>query len=67
VYKGRVELVLVSPSDSYSDDAEILVCNSRPSSCSVYMFYWLLTLDNFGLRKLFYSKQCFKSDYCSSM
>ena len=39
VYKGRAEPILVSPSDLYSNDTEILVCDSRPSSCPAYMFY----------------------------
>jgi len=38
IYKGRAEPVLVSLSDSYSND-EISICDSRPSSCSAYMFY----------------------------
>jgi len=38
VYKGRAEHVLVSLSDSYSDD-EISVNNSRPSFCSAYTIY----------------------------
>ena len=38
MYEGRVEPVLVSLSDSYSEE-EISVCDSRPSSCSAYMFY----------------------------
>ena len=36
VYNGRAEPVLVSLSDSYSEDEEISVCNSRPSSSPVY-------------------------------
>ena len=36
VYKGRVEPVLVSLSDSYSEDNSISVCDSRPSSCPAY-------------------------------
>jgi len=35
VYKGNVELVLVSLSDSYSDN-KILVSDSRYSSCPTY-------------------------------
>ena len=38
MYKGRAEPVLVSFSDLYSKE-EILVCDSRPSSCLAYMFY----------------------------
>jgi len=36
VYKGRVEPMLVSLSDSYSEDDSILVHDSRPSSCPTY-------------------------------
>jgi len=39
IYKGRAELVLVSPSDLYSDDNKISVCDNRPSSCLIYTFY----------------------------
>ena len=37
VYNGRVEPVLVSLSDSYSEDDSIFVCDSRLSSCPAYM------------------------------
>jgi len=36
VYNGRAEPVLVSLSDSYSEDDSISVCDSRPSSCPAY-------------------------------
>ena len=36
VYKGRVEPVLASLSDSYSDNDSILVRDSRPSSSPAY-------------------------------
>ena len=39
VYNGRAEPVLVSLSDSYSEDEEISVCDSGPSSCPVYTIY----------------------------
>ena len=39
VYKERTEPVLVSLSDLYFNDAEILVCDSRLSSCPAYIFY----------------------------
>ena len=45
VYRGSAEPILVSPSDSYSDD-EILVGDSRYSSCSAYTdtdYFALLT------------------------
>ena len=37
VYNGRAEPVLVSLSDSYSEDDSISVCDSRLSSCPAYM------------------------------
>jgi len=39
VYKRSTEPVLVLASDSYSEDKEILVGSSRPSSCPVYTVY----------------------------
>jgi len=45
VYRGSVEPMLVSPSDSYSDD-EISVSDSRYSSCPAYTdtdYFALLT------------------------
>jgi len=45
VYKGSVEPMLVSPSDSYSNN-EILVSDSRYSSCPAYTdtdYFALLT------------------------
>ena len=47
VYKGRAEPVLVLLSDSYSDDDDISVCDSRLSLSPVYtitdyLVYWLL-------------------------
>ena len=38
IYKESVEPVLISLSDSYSEE-RISVCDSRSSSCSVYMSY----------------------------
>ena len=67
VYRGSIEPVLVSPSNLYSDK-EISVSVSGPSSCPIYTV--LLTTTNycpnqivcdFDLRRLFYSRQCFKS------
>ena len=47
VYKGRAEPVLVSLSDSYSDDEAISISNSRYFSYPVYTdtdyFYQLTT------------------------
>jgi len=36
VYKGKTKPVLVSVSDSYSEDEEISVCDSGPSSSPTY-------------------------------
>ena len=36
VYKGKTEPALVSVSDSYSEDEEISVCDSEPSSSPTY-------------------------------
>ena len=58
VYKGSVESALVLPSDSYSDD-EILVSDSRYSSCPAYTdtdYFPKKNVNNFGLRRPFYSK-----------
>ena len=38
IYNERVEPMLVSLSNSYSED-KILLCDSRPSSCITYTFY----------------------------
>ena len=67
VYKGRVEPVLVSLLDLYSEDEEISVYNSRPSSSPAYTITDYLStgycpkgkVNNFDLRRLFYSKQVF--------
>ena len=67
MYKGRVELVLVSLSDSYSEDEEISVCDSGLSSSPTYTITDYLStvycpkeeIFDFGLRRLFYSRQLF--------
>jgi len=67
VYNGRTEPVLVSVSDSYSEDEEISVRDSGPSSSPVYMITDYLSTGycpkknvcNFGLRRPFYSRQLF--------
>ena len=41
----RTDLALDSVSDPYSEVEEILVGDSRHSSCSVYTVYWLLLLN----------------------
>ena len=63
VYKGSTEPMLVSPSNSYSDN-EILVSDSRYSSCPAYtstdyLVYPKKNVCDFGLRRLFYSRQLF--------
>ena len=68
VYKGSVEPMLVLPSNSYSDN-EISVSNSRYFSCPAYTdtdYFALLptalkSVNDFVLRRTFYSKQGFKN------
>ena len=59
MYSGRAEPVLVSLSDSYSEDKEISVCDSGPSSSPAYTitdyFYQLATTLRKGKR--FWSKK----------
>ena len=53
VYKGKTEPVLVSVSDSYSDDEAISVSDSRYSSYPAYTvtdYFYLLTT---ALRKMY--------------
>jgi len=62
VYKGRAELVLVSLSDSYSDDDSVLVHDNRPSSSPAYTatdYCPKEIVNDFDLRRSFYSKQVF--------
>jgi len=67
VYNGRAEPVLVSLSDSYLEDEEISVCDSKPSSSPVYIIIdYLFTgycpngnVCYFVLRRTFYSRQLF--------
>jgi len=67
VYRGRAEPVLDSVSDLYSNDKIISVCNSGPSSSPTYTLLTTCLLatalrkmiNDFGLRRLFYSKQMF--------
>jgi len=66
VYNGRTEPALVSVSDSYSKDKEISVGDSGPSSSPTYTLTNYLSgycpkenVNDFGLRRLFYSKQGF--------
>jgi len=63
VYRGSVEPVLVSLSDSYSEDNKISISDSRPSSYPAYTvtdyFVYYCSKKNvnyFGLRRPFYSK-----------
>ena len=75
VYSGRTEPALVSVSDSYSEDKKISVCDSRSSSSPAYTVTDYLSTDyclkgnvnNFDLRRSFYSKQLFlRTNCCSS-
>ena len=70
VYKERMEPMLVLLSDSYSDDNNISVCDSRPFSYFAYIItdYYCPNqiVNNFSLRRLFYSKWCCKNNCCSS-
>ena len=66
MYNGRTEPVLVSVLDSYSEDKEISVGDSGPSSSPTYTLTNYLSgycpkenVNDFGLRRLFYSKQGF--------
>ena len=66
VYKGKTEPALVSVSDSYSEDKEISVCDSGPSSSPTYTITNYLSgycpkenVNYFVLRKMFYSRQLF--------
>ena len=67
VRRCKAEPVLVSLSDSYSENKEISVCNSRPSSSPTYTITDYLSTGycpkekvfDFGLRRLFYSRQLF--------
>ena len=59
MYNGRTKPALVSVLDSYSDNEEISVCGSRPSSSPAYTitdyFYRLATALRKGKR--FWSKK----------
>ena len=67
VYRGKTEPVLVSVSDSYSEDEIISVCDSEPSSSPTYTITNYLSTGycpkknvcDFGLRRPFYSRQLF--------
>jgi len=63
VYIGNTEPALVSVSDSYSDDEIISVCDSGSSSSPAYTitdyFCSRERVNDFGLRKPFYSKLVF--------
>ena len=67
VYSGKTEPALVSVLDSYSEDEEISVCGSGPSSSLAYTITDYLStgycpkgnVNNFDLRRSFYSKQVF--------
>ena len=67
MYKGKTKPALVSVSDSYSEDEEISVCDSGPSSSPTYTITDYLStgycpkeiVNDFDLRRSFYSKQVF--------
>jgi len=67
VYSGKTKPVLVSVSDSYSEDEEISVRDSGPSSSPAYTITDYLSTGycpkksvyDFDLRRSFYSKQGF--------
>ena len=67
VYRGKTEPALVSVSDSYSEDEEISVCDSGPSSSPAYTITDYLStgycpkgnVNDFDLRRSFYSKPVF--------
>ena len=67
VYNGNTEPALVSVSDSYSEDEEISVCDSGPSSSPAYTITDYLStgycpkgnVHDFDLRRSFYSKPVF--------
>jgi len=66
VYKGKTKPALVSVSDSYSEDKEISVCDSGPSSSPTYTITNYLSgycpkenVNDFVLRRTFYSRQLF--------
>ena len=73
MYSGKAEPVLVSLSDSYSEDEEISVCDSGPSSSPAYTVTDYLPTGycpkekvyNVDLRRSFYSKQDLKDSCCS--
>ena len=63
MYNGRTEPALVSVSDSYSEDEEISIGDSGPSSSPTYILTDYLSgycpkenIYDFDLRRLFYSK-----------
>jgi len=74
VYKESVELVLVSLSNLYLLLESISVSTIEPSSyptshhlltTSTTDYYLKKTVNNFGLKRLFYSKQDHKDTCCS--
>ena len=75
MYNGRTKPALVLVSDSYSEDEIISVCDSGPSSSPTYTITDYLSTSycpkknvcDFGLRRPFYFKRCFKNNRCSSV
>ena len=65
-YESDTEPALVSVLDSYSEDEEISVCDSGPSSSPTYTITDYLSgycpkknVNDFVLRRTFYSRQLF--------
>ena len=75
MYNGKAKPMLVSLLDSYSEDEEISICDSGPSSSSAYTITDYLStgycskekINDFVLRRMFYSKQDLKNSCCSFM
>ena len=73
MYKNKAEPMLVLLSDLYSEDEEIFVCDSGPSSSPTYTitsylstgYYLRKKVYDVDLRRLFYSKQDLKDFRCS--
>ena len=67
MYNGKTEPALVLVSDSCSEDEEISVCDSGPSSSPAYTIIDYLStgycpkrnINDFVLRRTFYSRQLF--------
>ena len=73
MYKSNAKPMLDSVSDLYSDNEIISVCDSRPSSSPTYTLLTTCLLatalrkmvNDFVLRRTFYSKQDLRDTCCS--